>query len=135
MKLPPGNIFSGDDLRAVFTNPTEIAHWKGKLKHHYPIIFRGIKFADAEYAYKAFKIQAADRYQLCTEIIIAKLEQYPFLIETIKESGGEEWIKQCSHHVYNKSKFWEGDGLKSGFIKCLLAAYKDIKSRQVKIFK
>ena len=133
MKLPPGNIFSGNRLRAVFTNPTEIAYWKGNLKHHYPVVFRGTKFVDAEHAYYAFKDQ--NRYQLCTEIIIAKLEQYPFLIETIEESGGEKWIEQCSHHVYNKSKFWEGDGLKSGFIKCLLAAYRSIKNGQVKIFK
>jgi hypothetical protein len=135
MRLLPGNIFSGDPSRAVFTNPTEIARWKGTLKHHYPVVFRGIKFIDAERAYRVFKDQASDRYQLCTEIIIAKLEQYPLLVETIDESGGEDWIKQCSHHVYNKSKFWEGSGLKSGFIRCLLAAYKNIKNGQTKIFK
>ena len=124
MKLAAGNIWSGDKLRAVFTNPTEIAHRKGNLKKRYPVHFRNQKFADAEEAYKFFKPSAEDLYELCTEIIIAKLQQYPILVTTIRDSGGEDWIKKCSHHVYDKSKFWEGDGENSGFIRCLLKAYQ-----------
>lgn len=124
IKIPPGNIWSGDPVRAVFTNPTEIAEWKGNLKRHYPITFHGIRYADAEGAYNAYRSQSSDLYKLCTEIIVAKFEQHPFLVDVIEANGDEEWIKQCSHHVYNKSKFWEGDGLESGFIRCLLAAYK-----------
>ena len=127
IKLPPGNISSNDPIRAVFTNPTEIALWKKNLKHHYPIIFRGVRYADAEYAYKAFCKSSSDRYELCIEIIAEKLKQYPILIQTIAMSGGEAWIKRCSHHVFDKSIYWEGDGLKSGFIRCLLAAYKIVR--------
>ena len=126
MKLAPGNIWSGDKYRAVFTNPTEIARWKGNLRKHYPVRFRGRKFSDAEYAYKAFKPSVKDLYELCTEIIIAKLKQYSILVATIRDSGGEDWIKQCSHHVYDKSKFWEGDGEDSGFIGSLLKAYQSL---------
>lgn len=124
VKIPPGNISSSDQLRAVFTNPTEIAHWKGTLKCHYPIVFRGMKYADAEHAYKAHRLQASDLYKLCTEIIIAKFEQYPFLVDIIEANGDEEWIERCSHHVYGHGKYWEGNGLESGFIRCLLAAYR-----------
>lgn len=122
-KIPPGNIWSGDKLRAVFTNPTEIAFRKGNLKEHYPIEFRGKKFADAEEAYKAHKAEADDKYELCTEILIDKFKQYPILADTIKANGGKEWIEKCSHHVYDKCAYWEGDGIKSGFIRCLLRAY------------
>jgi len=48
----------------------------------------------------------------------------------IEANGDEEWIKRCSHHVYGKSKFWEGDGLKSGFIRCLLVAYRTIRTKR-----
>jgi len=130
IRIPPGNIYSGDPIRAVFTNPTEIARWKGNLKHSYPITFRGRVYSDAEHAYKAYKPQASDLYQLCIEIIVAKFEQYPSLVDTIEANGDEEWIKRCSHHVYGKSKFWEGDGLESGFIRCLLAAYQIIRARR-----
>ena len=130
VKIPPGNICSSDPIRAVFTNPTEIAHWKGNLKLRYPMMFRGRVYADAEYAYKAHKPQSSDLYQLCTEIIVAKFEQYPFLVDIIEANGDEEWIKRCSHHVYDKSKFWEGDGLKSGFIRCLLDAYRIIRAKR-----
>lgn len=134
IKLSSGNISSNDPIRAVFTNPTEIAHWRGNLKHHYPVVFRGTKYADAECAYRAFCKSSPDRYELCIEIIVEKLKQYPVLMRTIGMSGGEVWIKQCSHHVYyNKSTYWEGDGLKSGFIKCLLAAYKITKMEKNEI--
>lgn len=124
IRIPPGNIWSGDPMRAIFTNPTEIAYRKGTLKHHYPVTFRNKVYADAEQAYKIHKPQSSNLYNLCTEIIVVKLEQYPFLVDIIEANGDEEWIKRCSHHVYDKCKFWEGDGLKSGFIRCLLTAYK-----------
>ncbi len=130
IKIPPGNIWSGDPVRAVFTNPTEIARWKGNLKCRYPITFRDKVYFDAEYAYKAHKPQSLDLYELCTEAIVAKLEQYPFLADVIEANGGEEWIGRCSHHVYGNSKFWEGDGLESGFIRCLLAAYRIIRAKR-----
>ena len=129
MKIPvikPGNIFSGDKFRAVFTNPTEIAFRKGNLEYHWPIKFRRKSFEDAEAAYQFFKASAKDKYELCTEVLITKLNRYPILLKTIKFNGGEDWIKQCSHHVYGKNDYWEGDGLKSGFIRCLLKAYKSL---------
>ena len=129
-KILPGNIWSQDPHRAVFTNPTEIAYFRGTLKHHYPVWFKEREYKDAEHAYKDNKPEYKDYYKLCTEIIIAKFECYPFLADTIEMNGGEDWIKACSHHVYGKSKFWEGDGLKSGFIRCLLIAYQTIQSRK-----
>lgn len=125
-KIPPGNIWSGDKLRAVFTNPTEIAFRKGNLKGHYPILFRDTLFKDAEAAYQTLKAEASDKYQLCTAVLIAKLEQYPCITETIRENGGLDWLKQCSHHVNGRNPNWEGDGIESEFIRCLMWAYEEV---------
>ena len=130
-KIPPGNIWSGDRLRAVFTNPTEIAFRKGNLKNHWPIEFRGRKFEDAEAAYQTCKAEASDKYKLCTEVLIAKFRRYPILAETIQKNGGLDWLKQCSHHVNGRNPDWEGDGIESEFIRCLMWAYEEVTSPEV----
>jgi hypothetical protein len=128
MKLRPGNIWSGSRKLAVFTNPTALAKRKGNLNHDYPVVFRGRKYADAESAYQSAKrsgpwLSFAEREQLCTAVVAAKLAQYPILVETITENGGEAWIEACSHRVGGRGR-WEGVGRQSAFIRCLLRAYK-----------
>lgn len=130
-KIPPGNIWSGDKLRAVFTNPTEIAFRKGNLKKHWPIEFRGRKFEDAESAYQTFKAKAGDKYELCTAVLVAKLRKYPILAETIRGNGGLDWLKQCSHLVNGRNPNWEGHGIESEFIRCLMWAYEEVTSPEV----
>jgi hypothetical protein len=135
MKLKSGNIYSRDKSRAVFTNPTELAYKHGCLKQHYPVTVRGIQYPDAEAAYQGIKKMSKmmtfeELQDLCTEVLIAKLQQYPILVETITESGGVLWIEQCSHHTYARMSTysdWEGDGLTSAFIRCLKRAYLIVK--------
>lgn len=130
IKLAPGNIFSGSKTLAVFTNPTEIAFRKGNLKNHYPVVFNGRKYKDSEELYQKLsrihKHDAESCYILCTYAIRTKLWQYPELIDTIAFNGGVKWLAKCSHHVNGKSPRWEGDGMKSGFIRCLILAYKNV---------
>jgi len=133
MKIPAGNIYSGDPLRAVFTAPTEIAKWKGNLVHSYPVTARGRVYKDAEAAYQhlanGYKADTQRCYQLCIEITICKLQQHPRIFKAIKDSGGAHWIESCSHWVGSRKKNpgrWEGDGQQSGFIRCLGLAFLEV---------
>ena len=127
-KLQAGNIWSGSKTLAVFTNPTELAHKKGNLRHHYPIEYNGIEYEDVEEAYQFHKQGTFEkRAALITSLIVIKLKTYPAIPNTITFNGGVEWLKLCSHHTGAKSKsfrLWEGDGEESLFIRCLIDAYK-----------
>lgn len=119
----PGNIWSGDKTGlAVLTNPTELAFRKGNLKRHYPIVYAGSEFEDAEAAYQHYKI-AIPRQVLMKDVLIFKLRQHPQIAKAIARSGGAEFLCRCSHRVYGKS-WWEGDGFQSPFIMVLIAAFK-----------
>lgn len=120
------NIWSGSSysIGAVLTNPTELAYRKGKLKHHYPIVFEGIKYVDAEAAYQAHKMNDLEQdMTIMISVIIAKLNQYPQIVDAIDRAGGKNWLKSCNHRVTGKSR-WEGNGVNSKFIVCLVQAYQ-----------
>ena len=130
MKLSFGNIWSGNRYLAVFTNPTELAFRKGNLKSHYPVVYMGVPYPDAEAAYQAHTRDCKADFGKCIavmiDVLIEKLRQYPILVETISQSGGLEWIERCSHIVGARTsnfKRWEGIGRKSIFIDCLAKAY------------
>lgn len=139
-KLPivkPGNIFSGDkSARTVLTNPTELARKKGNLRRSYPVLFRDRLYSDAEEAYQHQKLigpwlTLRDRIKLCSEVIAAKLTQYPQLVEFISVNGGVPWLEKCSHHVHAKTEAfteWEGDGRNSAFIRALIVAYEEVSN-------
>lgn len=131
MIIPPGNIYSGDRERAVFTNPTVLAKRKGNLVGDYPVRVAGMDFPDAEAAYQklacAAKHDLKQCYRICVKVIEAKLKQHPRIMQAITDSGGADWIRSCSHWVgcvkQNPGR-WEGNGTASGFIRCLLEAYQ-----------
>lgn len=133
MKIPwlePGNIWSGSKTLAVFTNPTELAFKKGNLKNHYPIVWNDTTYSDVEEAYHDnIPERMCDRVNLITKLIEVKLKTYPIILNTIKANGGVVWLKKCSHWTNSKRKsfqFWEGDGDKSPFIRCLINAFINI---------
>jgi hypothetical protein len=127
VKLIPGNIWSGSRKLAVFTCPTELAFKKGNLKNHYPVKYGNKIWPDAEGAYQYFSQNHKSNLKYLKDLMIsileAKFEQYPVLIESIRISGGVDFIVGCSHSVYGKAKNWEGVGRKSGYIDCLYHAY------------
>ena len=94
MKLAsPINIWSGSSemngLGAALTNPTELSFKKGKIKHHYPVVFNNQQYPDAEAAYQAYKTGYIEPdKQIMTAVIKAKLEQHPQLLSAITFRGG-----------------------------------------------
>lgn len=121
VKLSPGNIWSGNRMLAVFTNPTEIAFRKGNLKRNWPVRFQGTDYSDAETAYKKFKRVCHSFEGLqngMVDIISCKLCQHP--------------VQQCSHLVFpgcqNRLGRWEGWELESAFIRCLHRAFEQVTS-------
>ncbi len=84
----------------------------------------GCRFAQ-DAAYKAFKTGDTPRDErVMVRIIKAKLEQHPELIEGIKERGGVAFLERCTHLVGVRNSRWEGRGVESRFIRCLIAAYE-----------
>jgi len=122
------NIWSGskelNGFAAALTNPTELAKRKGNLINSYPVKFRNRTFIDAESAYKFYKTgNLVDDMKVMTEIITAKLQQYPRLKAKIKDLGGILWLENCHHIIGIKRSRWEGYGRNSNFIICLINAY------------
>jgi hypothetical protein len=123
------NIYSGskeaNGLAAALTNPTELAYRKGTLQHHYPLVFRGKRYADAEAAYQALKSGLTQRQRelLMTEILVEKFKQYPRLFKAVTKRGGMKFLAACEHRTGKRSSVWEGRGRQSRFLKCLIDAY------------
>jgi hypothetical protein len=118
-----GNIWSGDKKLAVLTNPTELAFRKGNLKRHYPVEFNGETYPDVEAAYQKNK-GYNDKAVLMTELIRIKFVTYPEILEAVIASGGESFLKACSHFTGSKNKYWEGNGFESKFICCLVGGLR-----------
>lgn len=116
-------------LAAALTNPTELAKSKGNLTQSYPVEFRGKVYKDAESAYQSLKTTATfddgpnSTYNLMVDIISAKLNQHPRLIEEITKQGGSRWILSSTHQPTRKNTVWETGG-QNWFIKALNDAYK-----------
>lgn len=124
--MQPINIWSGSNvpLGAALTNPTELSFRKGRIKHHYPVEFRGQLFPDAEAAYQHYKTgDLEEDMAVMTKVIVAKLQQHPKLFNAIATNGGVKWLERCSHQVGVKGSRWEGVGRNSNFIVCLIRAY------------
>ena len=137
--MRPGNIYSGNSDLARFTNPTELAHKKGKLSKHYPVIIDSRTFEDAEAAYHFYTRDNKDDIDFCAAVCIRvlqhKLEQYPELVCAMESAGGLSWIEKCYHFTYAKTlrfRRWEGIGRKSLFIDCLYKAYEAVAKQEHK---
>ena len=119
---------SAKGLAAALTNPTELAKSKGNLTASYPVEFRSKTYKDAEAAYQALKSTATkddgpnSTYNLMVNIIKAKLEQHPRLVNEITKQGGSAWILSSTHQPTKQNSVWETGG-KNWFIKSLNDAY------------
>lgn len=123
------NSRSTDPLLAALTNPTEIARRRGNLSHSYLVVDKtGRRWPDSEAAYKAFKTGNTPRDErVMVRIIAAKLRQHPELMKGIDERGGVALLERCTHLVGVKNSRWEGQGVESRFIRCLIADYADVE--------
>jgi hypothetical protein len=122
---------STDPFLAALTNPTELARRKGRLARSYPVVDKTWKrWPDSEAAYKAFKTGDTSRDErVMVRIIAAKLQQHPELTQGIDERGGVAFLKRCTHLVGVRNSRWEGQGVESRFIRCLIAAYDTARKK------
>jgi len=113
------------------------------------VTYKGREFRNAEHAYQTYKSGEFDEkaynsnafkpvgskpanrntnYQTMVDILKAKLEQHPELIEGINKRGGLAYIKESTHNVTG-DKFWESKG-QNKFIEALTDAYQSAQSTQ-----
>lgn len=131
-------------LGAALTNPTELAKKKGNIKNSYPVYFTWLNkdyeaqdanFEDVEQAYQKLKDpdeaktqpsrETSKNYKLMVDLITAKLEQYPILVQEITKQGGSPWILASTHQPTTKNTVWETGG-KNWFILALNDAYVSV---------
>jgi hypothetical protein len=95
-----------------------------------------VVYPDAEDAYQCLKRNLShfadmdEREALCWRVIEAKLRQHPQLVEFITVNGGVQWLAQCRHFTGARTQAfseWEGVGLESAFIRCLIRAYRTVQ--------
>lgn len=147
----PNNIYSRvspttdmPDFRAALTNRTNDIEKTSKggvqdafskdqrgrqvIKTKYPVVLDGMIFPSAEHAYYHIdKTKGAVTEDDMSRIIAEKLRQHPRLLAKLTELGGRSWIEAQSHFTGSGERrtpdAWQGEGLKSGFIRALAAAY------------
>ena len=113
--------------------------------------YKGRTFRNAEHAYQTWKsgefdevaykstafkpvgtkkVNTSTNYQTMVEIITAKLQQHPELIEGITQRGGLAYLAQSTHTVIG-DKYWESSG-QNKFIEALIDAYDSIITGSIK---
>ena len=113
------------------------------------VTYKGREFRNAEHAYQTYKSGEFDQkaydsnafkpvgskpanrntnYQTMVDILKAKLEQHPELIEGIGQRGGLSYIEESTHNVTG-DKFWESKG-QNKFIEALADAYRSTQPAQ-----
>lgn len=130
------NISSkGSEFAKKLTNPG----------NNLEIEFRGKKFRNAEHAYQTWKSGEFDEtaynstsfiprgskrankavnYGIMVEILTAKLQQHPELIQGIIDRGGLEYLKSSTHNVKN-DLYWESSG-QNKFLEALSDAFSKV---------
>lgn len=131
------NIWSGAGGGfAALTNPTARAKEKGNLFRDYPLDFRGKQYKDAEAAYhgntKGLTFEEAQ--EVCFLIVVAKLTQYPDLVDLITRAGGVAWLEACSHYTNaatDRFQRWEGKGRESAYLRALIRAFEAVTTGEI----
>lgn len=137
------NITSkGSEFAKKLTNPG----------NNLEVVYKGRTFRNAEHAYQTWKsgefdevaynsdafkprsskpVNKQTNYQTMVEIITAKLQQHPDLVQGITERGGEAYLQASTHDVIG-DKYWETKTGQNKFIEALTDAYKAIISGNVR---
>lgn len=112
------------------------------------VVYKGKTFRNAEHAYQSWKsgefdevafndnsfkpkgVKAVDKnknYDIMVEIITAKLQQHPELIDGIDARGGNVYLALSTHEVIGGT-FWESSG-QDKFMQALRQAYNNVKAQ------
>ena len=132
-KNSDGNVYSrsNDPFLAALTHPTEKSLQNKKIKTSYPVIYKGIKYPDAEAAYTGL-IRAATpepsiekKEEIMREVNLAKFAMYPRLADELEKRGGIEYLGTLKHDVKTATgdKAWEGEGADSLMLSSLAHAF------------
>lgn len=141
------NIVTGIKGENISSKGSEFAKRLTNPFNKETVEFRGTKFDNAEHAYQTWKSGKFDQkgydahggkvngttdyntnYQTMVEIITAKLQQHPDLVQGIDERGGLAYLNASTHNVIG-DEFWEKQG---NFMKALTEAYNRVKSMPTK---
>lgn len=114
--------------------------------------YKGIVFRNAEHAYQTWKsgefdeaaykstafkpvgtkkVNTSTNYQTMVEILTAKLQQHPELIEGINQRGGLAYLASSTHTVIG-DKYWESAG-QNKFIEALIDAYNTVTASHLDV--
>lgn len=126
----------------ISSKGSQFAKLLTNIGNNLKVEYKGKTFRNAEHAYQTWKSGEFDKdaynstsfkpvgkkkvnknlnYQIMVEIITAKLQQHPELIDGIKERGGLDYINNSTHNVIGDS-YWETSG-QNKFIQALADAY------------
>ena len=152
--LTPQNLISKEDSNPsnnevqgenIASNGSEFAKKLTNPGNNLQVEYKGKTFRNAEHAYQTWKSGEFDEvaynstafkskgskpankqtnYQTMVDILKAKLQQHPELVEGITQRGGEEYLKASTHKVTG-DKYWESTG-QNKFIEALTEAYNAI---------
>lgn len=136
-----GEVISsrGSEFAQKLTNPGNNleVEYKGKkfrnAEHAYQTWKSG-EFDEAAYNSTAFKpkgskpVNKATNYNTMVEILMAKLQQHPELIQGIIERGGLEYLRKSTHEVTG-DKYWESSG-QNKFIEALSEAFSRVSQSE-----
>lgn len=137
------NTVQGDNIAAGKRGTSDLARKLTNKYNNVTVEYKGTLFDNAEHAYQTWKSgqfdqtgfdahgergQAkADRntsFQTMVEIITAKLQQHPELVQEINSRGGLAYLQASTHNVVGDA-FWESSG-QNGFIRALIQAYNNV---------
>lgn len=131
----------------ISSKGSEFARKLTNVGNDIQVEYKGKVFRNSEHAYQTWKSGEFDEvaykstaakpkgskpanrqtnYQTMVEILTAKLQQHPELVEGINQRGGENYLKASTHIVFgNKNDYWESSG-QNKFIEALTEAYNNV---------
>ena len=135
---------SGDNIASGRRGTSELARKLTNKYNEVSVEYKGTVFKNAEHAYQTWKSGSFDQsgfdaqgergrmpadkntnYQTMVEILTAKFEQHPELVDEINKRGGVEYLKQSTHNVLGRQNdYWETSG-QNKFIEALIDAYNN----------
>lgn len=129
----------------IYSKGSEFAKKLTNIGNDLTVVYKGRTFRNAEHAYQTWKSGEFDEtafnsndfkpkgakpankqtnYHTMVEIITAKLQQHPELVEGISERGGVDYLNASWHKVNNDS-YWESNG-QNMFMKALTEAFQTV---------
>jgi len=148
LNIQPTQQISEAKSENISSKGSEFAQDLTNPGNNLKVTYKGREFRNAEHAYQTYKSGEFDQkaynsnafkpvgskpanrntnYQTMVDILKAKLEQHPELIEGINKRGGLAYIKESTHNVTG-DKFWESKG-QNKFIEALADAYQSIRNK------